>query len=234
MKKVIFVILAFVVMGITHSVAQVTIGTIDKPHATLDVRSNGTTTNSSDGILAPKLTGDQLAGKTDATYGADQDGALIYVTEAASPANQTGRNVNLTTPGYYYFQYDATTPANSIWVPVGKSKAEWFYMPPSLIDTDAGSHKQINLWSRYNQSITSMATTPPLTIKSSNSPDLSTFCPALTANDYYYYVVGYDTELFSNITINSQGVMTYDSSGNVTDDSFINIIFVRKPAGAPN
>jgi len=226
MRKNFFAIFVFVIVSITNSVAQVgtmTVGALDTPNATLDVRSQTSVATAPDGIIAPKLTGDELAAKSN-VYGANQNGTIVYVTRAAGAANLTGKTYNVRTPGYYY--YDA---ASAVWIGIAKDEPQWFYMPPSLIDTDAGPHS-INLWNRYNQSITSMATTPaPLTVKSVNSPDFSTICMPLTANDFYYYVVGYDTDLFSNITITGDGWMTYNSSGNVTDDSYINIVFVRKP-----
>lgn len=68
------------------------------PKATLDVAGKPTVTDHFDGIIAPRITGDQLRAKT---YTADQTGALVYVTAVdTAPAGQT---VNVTTTGYYYF-----------------------------------------------------------------------------------------------------------------------------------
>jgi len=221
MKKVFFIIFVFAVMSIANSVAQVTIGTLDTPDATLDVRSHAASAGSPDGILAPKLTGDQLAGKNSAAYGADQNGVLVYVTAAASAANLTGRNVNLKSPGFYYFQYDAVTPANSVWVPVGKSKSDWFYMPPSFIDTAPGTGKSINLFDRYKASVEGAIT--------SGTTNFSDINPVGAATDYDYYVVGYDATVFGNIKIDAAtGIMTYDITGRATDGAYITIILVRK------
>lgn len=77
--------------------SQVGIGT-ETPNATLDVVGKPTETTALDGIIAPRITGDQLRAKT---YTTDQTGALVYVTAAdTTPAGQT---INVITPGYYYF-----------------------------------------------------------------------------------------------------------------------------------
>ncbi|MCT2407431.1 hypothetical protein NZD88_07770 [Chryseobacterium antibioticum] len=77
--------------------AQVGINT-NQGQATLDVVGSPSVTTKMDGIIAPRLTETELNKKT---YGAAQIGALVYVTLAdIAPANQT---VNVTTPGYYYF-----------------------------------------------------------------------------------------------------------------------------------
>jgi len=77
--------------------AQVGINT-GAPQATLDVVGFPTNTNKPDGIIAPRLSLSQLAAKT---YAAAQTGALVYVTSInATPAGST---INVTAPGYYYF-----------------------------------------------------------------------------------------------------------------------------------
>lgn len=68
------------------------------PQATLDVVGKPTVTTAMDGIIAPRITGNQLSSKV---YTAAQTGALIYATSAdTSPSGQT---VNVTSSGYYYF-----------------------------------------------------------------------------------------------------------------------------------
>ena len=80
--------------------AQVGIGTND-PKGTLDIVGDAATVTSLDGIIVPRITGDQLRHKI---YTADQTAAIVYVTAADSaPAGQT---VNVTAVGHY--QYDGT------------------------------------------------------------------------------------------------------------------------------
>ena len=91
--------------------AQVGINTPD-PKASLDVIGKPTNPSSLDGIIPPRITGDQLRAKT---YTAAQTGAQVYVTAPDSaPAGQT---VNVKSIGNYYFdgtvwKYTAGTDNN--------------------------------------------------------------------------------------------------------------------------
>ena len=216
MKKVLYVVLMFVFVGIANSVAQTTIGSLDTPNATLDVRSLPGVTNSSDGIITPKLTGDELFAKASGTYGANQNGALVYVTAAASAGNQTGKTVNVKTPGYYY--YDS---ASNVWIALARREAEWFFMPQWLIPTTKlPGNQTVNLFNAYSTSISGA-------IKSGGD-DFSVVHPVKTANDYDYYVVCYDPTVFSNVSISPLGILNYTIIGKATDKTYINIIFVRR------
>lgn len=77
--------------------AQVGINT-ETPQATLDVVGKPTDVTKLDGVIPPRITGDQLRAKT---YTATQTGALVYVSLAdTAPAGQT---IEVTSVGYYYF-----------------------------------------------------------------------------------------------------------------------------------
>ena len=60
-------------------IGSVGIGTTD-PKTTLDVAGDAATADKADGILTPRLTGDELRAKT--AYNSDHTGALVYVTAA--------------------------------------------------------------------------------------------------------------------------------------------------------
>ena len=79
--------------------SQVGIDT-DQPKATLDIKASPTNANKTDGLIAPRLTGDQLKAN-DSKYGIDQTGAIIYAITAVAPT--TAKTVNVTNVGYYYF-----------------------------------------------------------------------------------------------------------------------------------
>jgi hypothetical protein len=79
------------------SMAQVGIGTTD-PKATLDIQGSPAQNNITDGIIAPRITGNQLQAKT---YTTEHVGALLYVTEI--PTAASGQVAEINTPGYYYF-----------------------------------------------------------------------------------------------------------------------------------
>lgn len=81
----------------SFSYAQIGINN-QNPSATLDVIGNPADTSKFDGIIAPRITGDQLRAKT---YTASQNGAIVFVTqEDTAPAGQT---IDVTASGYYYF-----------------------------------------------------------------------------------------------------------------------------------
>ncbi|WP_426475968.1 hypothetical protein ACP3T3_11210 [Chryseobacterium sp. CBSDS_008] len=96
MKKTI-ILCAMITASLAFS--QVGVNTPDA-QSTLDVVGNPDDTTKIDGIIAPRLTGNQLAAK-DALYTAAQTGAMVYVTAAANP--KTSKTINVTSPGYYTF-----------------------------------------------------------------------------------------------------------------------------------
>lgn len=82
--------------------SQVGIDTSD-PKATLDVAAKPTDILFPDGIIAPRLTGNELKTKDNA-YGSDQNGTIIFVTSAASPT--TSKTEEVIKSGYYYYNND--------------------------------------------------------------------------------------------------------------------------------
>ncbi|MFZ4927963.1 hypothetical protein [Chryseobacterium sp. Mn2064] len=79
------------------------------PKATLDVTGYPADTSKLDGVIVPKISGDQLAAKI---YTAEQTGAILYTTSAAS--SLTGQVINVDAAGFYY--YDGTK-----WMKAGAS-----------------------------------------------------------------------------------------------------------------
>lgn len=94
-------------IGITH--AQIGINT-DTPKASLDVVAFSAT-NQVAGVQAPRLTLNELTLKGTSIYGADQTGAIIFVTDVSSGNNNTPRT-QVTATGYYYFD-------GTLWRPLG-------------------------------------------------------------------------------------------------------------------
>ncbi|MCU7571633.1 hypothetical protein N4241_11020, partial [Riemerella anatipestifer] len=119
MKKV-YLLVASLSMGMALSqTGNVGINT-ENPNATLDVVGAPTNAQSLDGIIAPRLTGEQLRAKT---YTSNQTGALVYVT-LADP-NPAGQTIDVTASGYYYF--DGAACVNN-WLRVfnpGSSPVDW-------------------------------------------------------------------------------------------------------------
>ncbi|WP_294219945.1 hypothetical protein [Chryseobacterium sp. sg2396] len=80
------------------------------PKATMDIAAKTTDGSKPEGLIAPRLTGDQIK-SADAQYGSSQKGAVIYATVAVnSPSTKTA---NITSEGYYYFD-------GSLWKKLGE------------------------------------------------------------------------------------------------------------------
>jgi uncharacterized protein (TIGR02145 family) len=111
MKNNLKFLTAFALLSMGAANAQTGIGNT-APKATLDVTGTPATATTADGIIAPRLTGDQLAAKT--AYGADQTAAQVYVTAAAT--TPAGATINVTAPGYYHFD-------GAVWISAAASAA---------------------------------------------------------------------------------------------------------------
>lgn len=86
----------------------------NSPKATLDVQANDT--GRPFGIIAPRVTAVQLR-NAGGNFNADQDAALVYVTqEFGSLDTPTDRTSNVTSIGYYYF--DKTQGTNGRWMKI--------------------------------------------------------------------------------------------------------------------
>ena len=77
------------------------------PKTTLDVNGKSDTNGLSlsgdiTGLQAPRLTRAELTNKGNTLYGADQRGAIVYITDV-SGGNNVSQRVNITSVGYYYF-----------------------------------------------------------------------------------------------------------------------------------
>jgi hypothetical protein len=76
----------------------------DSPKATLDITAKTTDGSKPEGLLAPRLTGDQIQ-TGDAMYTAAQKGMIVYATAAATAPS--GKTANITAEGYYFFDGSA-------------------------------------------------------------------------------------------------------------------------------
>ena len=208
MKKIIFFI------GLSLGVivkAQVGINTTS-PFTTFDASKSSVATVP-DGVLVTRITGDELKAK-DALYLANQNATLVYVT--AVSATTTAKTVNVKTPGFYYYD-------NSIsqWVGAFRNNnfPKFFYMPSILVNTATLGTKTLDLYAIYFSQFNS----PP--VKSTGSTGS---IPTLPKTQLEYYITYYDTALMNTVTIDANGLMSYNVIGNASDASFMNIVFVVK------
>ncbi|KQT24132.1 hypothetical protein ASG22_08940 [Chryseobacterium sp. Leaf405] len=97
MKKI--VPLLSLLLGTTAYYAQVGVNTAN-PQATFEVTAKTTDGSKPEGIIIPKLTGDQIK-SADTQYTTAQKGVMIYATSAVGTASI--KTANITAEGYYYF-----------------------------------------------------------------------------------------------------------------------------------
>ncbi|CAA7390977.1 hypothetical protein [Chryseobacterium fistulae] len=108
MKKII--ILGLLILLNTKLNAQVGINNTT-PKSTFDIVAKNSDGSTPEGIIAPRLTGEQIkAGDTN--YTTEQIGNIIYATTAVGIAST--KTINITSPGYYYFD-------GTIWQRLGHS-----------------------------------------------------------------------------------------------------------------
>lgn len=139
MKSKLFI---FLCLSAVFSTAQVGIGTQD-PKATLDIVGSPTDASVMDGVILPRITGNQLAGKS---YGTAQQGAVVYVTAAATAL--TGQVAHVNAAGLYYFdgavwrkvEGNASNSNNSAAVYSASKKGGW-----SLLNLSIGNWAKVNL-----------------------------------------------------------------------------------------
>lgn len=122
MKKNIILLGTLIISSIAYS--QVGINT-DQPKATLDIKASPTSTTKIDGLIAPRLTGNELQAK-DALYEDDQDATIIYATAPVTTA--TDKTFNVTSIGYYYF--DKTQGTAGRWMKIANPVAAATYQEP--------------------------------------------------------------------------------------------------------
>jgi hypothetical protein len=210
-KKIAFTVIMFVSSFLVQ--AQVTIGSNHEPdsNALLDLRS-GDDESSTKGLLLPRVSLEATNLAKPLT--AHKKGMTVY-NIGTSPTSVELRYY--LSPGIYYND-------GNEWIRLNNSYSNWFFMPSVSFDTSAtvtGQSK--DLYSLYKSQFDGTSST---FIKSTGAPSAVPYIPA--ADELFYYITSYDTNVFSNISITANGVMTYDVSAAATDCSYINIVFVLK------
>lgn len=141
--------------------------------------------------------------------------------------------------GFYYWKANIVSGTDEgSWVAVGSdvsSMPKFFYMPSIVINTAVnGTGLTRNLYAEYKaqftgqlyDAVTDTFSTNPDFIKSPDAPALIPNIPSATG--LYYYITDYDKTALDNLSIDANGVLTYDVIGSGTDYSFVNIVFVVK------
>ena len=209
----IYLLLIFVSVFAINAKSQVTIGSQDAPTpgAALELKSTNL------GFLPTRVALTDLEQLTPLTgVKADCEGMVVY--------NTTDNATSGLFPGLYYF--DGTRWVRLTFEPFPPLE-KWFYMPSIVFNTETSGTGFVK--DLYNAYKTQLNTAGDLVVPSSGAGTPTKVLASIpAATDLYYYVTGYDENVFDNISINASGVMTYDIIDQASDSTYLNIVFVQK------
>ncbi|RYD96696.1 MAG: hypothetical protein EOP54_13080 [Sphingobacteriales bacterium] len=147
-------------------------------------------------------------------------GILIKPTTLTTDATQTLAISGLQT-GVNTDNIIVANPTTGVLKKVSAVMPKFFYMPSIVFNV---STTGTGLTKNLHQEYVAQFGTPQV-----SSTGASGSLPILAATALEYYVTYYDTALFANVSIDANGVLTYDViSTNVTGSSFMNIVFSVK------
>ncbi|KYH06600.1 hypothetical protein A1704_23655 [Chryseobacterium cucumeris] len=195
---------------------QVGINT-NTPHATLDIVGKPADTFAIDGVIVPRLTGDQLKTK-DNLYTALQDGTIVYVTSPLTASQTTNKTVNVLEKGYYYFDISKGT---------GGQWLRMYYNYSGVLagadGIDAYTGSGVTISAANNNTTTQLVTSRAFTL---NQKSLVTFTYTLSVSD----IVAADGSFISDnrsklygsglYWINGGGIFTNNTSLSVQSTNF--------------
>lgn len=225
MKKVILTI--GILAGVSSIFAQegrIGINT-NEPKATLHIKAHNEDTNP--GLIIPNVSMDKLNAE------GHEESTLVYYSDGSNSAyiNQndqsTTENIG-SKKGFYY--YDGTDWQRII-------RKVQFYMPSIVMPTTEGTHS-IDLYEEYikqyaniNGTNTSNKQAPNRSwnIQTNNNDNsLKTYAK----DDLDYFVVYYDNNVFTNLSITGDGVLTYtvttESAKKISAQTFMNIVLQER------
>lgn len=204
--------------------AQVTIGSNISPQkaAILDLKTQsgdgGSKTTTQGGLLLPRTELNDLnefdifesIRPTDSDYAIQKlnhTGLIIFNTKI-DDAEKIERGIYI----WNGQKWEKASPSKQV---------NFFYMPSIVIDTRLTGSFVVDLHQKYVEQFQFPA------IRSTGAPVSIPFY--IQPEDLYYYVTDYDQNVFANISINENGMMSYDIIQPAIDGtSFMNIVFVIK------
>lgn len=227
MKKVILTI--GILAGVSSTFAQVgRVGiNTDDPKATLHIKADKDNKDNNPGLIIPNVSMDKLNAE------GHEESTLVYYSDGSN-STYINQNTGSTTEnigskkGFYY--YDGTDWQRII------RKAQ-FYMPSIVTPTTVGTHT-INLYEEYikqyadsNGSNTSNKQAPNRSwnIQTNNNDNsLKTYAK----DDLDYFVVYYDKNVFTDLNVDENGVLTYtvteEGAKNISAQTFMNIVLQER------
>jgi len=201
MKKLFLLAGILALMCITTLKAQVTIGKNQAPNP--DAVLELVTPNNNKGFLPPKIA--LVAPSDPAPLSAPVEGMVVYNT---NPTDSLRVGLYCNT-GAKWIRLTTLPPTLD----------GWFYMPSIVFDTSTtGEGLTKDLYQEYANQFGSPKAT---------NPEAAEFILP-KATDLNYYILDYDPAVFANVSVDENGVMTYDIVGSATEESYINIVFAIK------
>lgn len=204
--------------------AQVTIGSNLSPEkaAILDLKTQqgnaGSTTTTKGGLLLPRVELNDLneldifdvINTTDADYAVQKlshTGLTIFNTKVNEAAKIE--------KGIYVWNGQKWEKSSS------SKQINFFYMPSITIDTRTVGSFTIDLHQKYLEQYQFPA------VRSPGAPVSIPFY--IEPEDLYYYITDYDQNVFDNVSVDVNGLMTFDViQPSLDGTSFMNIVFVIK------
>jgi hypothetical protein len=215
MKKfnIIYIAGIFALMSGAALNAQVTIGTAQAPNsnAVLELKTAG----NNKGFLPPRIA--LVAPHNPAPLTAHVEGMIVYNTTVLADSLVKGLYINNGTQWTRLRNDPDLIP-------------QWFYMPSIPIPVSNAGTFTVNLWSVYKRQFDNTAA--GALIVSSNASAPKPQPKVYEANELDYYVTGYDDTVFDQVSLSPAGVLSYRITSanlsNVSDSTFMNIVFVVK------
>lgn len=203
----------------------------DKPKATLHIAADNDNNDINSGLIIPDVSMDKLNAE------GHEESTLVYYSGGSNSAyinqneNSTTENIG-SKKGFYY--YDGTDWQRII------RKAQ-FYMPSIVVPTTVNTRHEVNLYQEYikqyaHENISNVYKDDKSIIPSSDRPIASSVgaSPLKTyrKNDLDYFVVYYDNNVFTNLSITEEGVLTYtvtaEGAKNISAQTFMNIVLQER------
>lgn len=227
MKRIITTFLALGSVWVYAQQGRVGINTTD-PNATMQVVAASGETKP--GVIIPNVEKTVLEKGTDKTHFTES--TLVYFkgdSSSRKDENENSTTEEVSKKGFYY--YDGKD-----WVRV-MQKAQ-IYLPSIVLKTAKGSYT-IDLYDVYLAQFRGGASATTNTGTSTNSATTSFAKSSSNAilrvfekTDLDYFITYFDSKVFSNVSVNADGVLTYTvtSAGEnaVSEDTFMNIVLQEK------
>lgn len=208
----------------------------DKPKATLHIAADNDNNDINSGLIIPDVGMDKLNAEE------HEESTLVYYSGGSNSAyinqneNSTTENIG-SKKGFYYYDHDNNDKND--WQRIIR-KAQ-FYMPSIVTPTTQGDHS-INLYEEYlkqyaHENVSNVDKDDKSIITSSSNRPIASSVGAsplkiYKKDDLDYFVVYYDKNVFTDLNITPEGVLTYEVTAegakNISAQTFMNIVLQER------